>query len=82
MIKTEFGMKVRVKFSKTGRFGSLVEAWQEFRNVTEVHYGYLSPVSPTRIAFESDIHETGCTYDISDLAEIGITQETEKVEKF
>jgi hypothetical protein len=55
--------------------------WQEFRNVTEVHYGYKS-YSKTRIAFESDIHQTGCTWDFNQIEEFEVTPETEKAESF
>lgn len=53
------------------------------RNVTEIHYRYRS-FSPDddSIAFESDIHSTGCTYKISDIEEFETSLETEIAEEF
>jgi len=40
-------------------------------NITEIHYRFPARCygDPERIAFESDIDGTGCTYDIADIAE-------------
>lgn len=76
----QFGMRVKIKFQPWLFLEARCDG-QEYRNVTEIHYGYQSPL-PNRIAFESDIHQTGCTWSLSDLAEIEITQEIEKAETF
>lgn len=53
------------------------------RNVTEIHYRYPSTYQgDARIAFESDIHSTGCTYKISDIEEFETSLETEIAEEF
>ena len=59
-----------------------------FRNVTEIHYNYRRryshPLKGDRvmIAFESDIHETGCTYEIGWIDEFETQLETEIAEAF
>lgn len=42
-----------------------------FHNVTEIHYCYPSPLKELgmQIAFESDIHGTGCTRQVAHVAE-------------
>lgn len=53
------------------------------RNVTEIHYRYPSSYQgDARIAFESDIHSTGCTYKVSDIEEFETSLETEIAEEF
>jgi hypothetical protein len=54
------GMFVRGTFENLGR--------QRLRNVTEVHYNYPSYGWPyrDRVAFESDIHQTGVTYPVGE----------------
>ena len=70
------GMKVTVK----------IGSWaipQVLRNVTEIHYRYPSSYAgEARVAFESDIHQTGCTYKISDIEEFETSLETEIAEEF
>lgn len=70
------GMKVTVK----------IGSWaipQVLRNVTEIHYRYPSSYAgEARVAFESDIHQTGCTYKISDIEEFETALETEIAEEF
>lgn len=50
-------------------------------NVTEVHHLYETPIGK-RIAFESDIHMTGCTYDVKELDEVIIEPAQEKHKEF
>jgi hypothetical protein len=65
------GMRVEVTF----RHGTK----ETFRNVTEIHYGYKSPIKITmpQIAFESNIHGTGTTYYLDTITEFVVTPETE-----
>ena len=64
-----FGFRVRVQF----KMGSVFRGASEtLRNVTEIHMGYR----PGRIAFESDIHGTGHTYNVADIAEYEALPET------
>ena len=71
-----FGMQVKISFG----------VWAiptVLRNVTEIHYNYPSFFpADARIAFESDIHSTGCTYNLSDIEEFETSLETEIAEEF
>ena len=72
------GIDVQVKFSQDGAFHG---AETTFHNITKIHYGYESLLGVgTRIAFESDVHGTGNTYDISDIAEFESKPATKKSE--
>lgn len=52
------------------------------RNITEIHYRYPSVIKESMsVAFESDIHYTGCTYYISDIKEFHTELETERQEE-
>ena len=53
-----FGMKVKLELVVGGDVHHT-----ELRNVTEVHYRYPGG-DPDRVAFETDIHGTGITYDV------------------
>lgn len=74
-----YGMKVTSKHSNGTE--------QVFRNVTEIHYRYPSDEGK-KVAFESDIHGTGCTYHLhwknSPLAvvEFEVTPETVLANEF
>ena len=68
------GMRVTIRYSDSGNTGTL-------NNVTEVHYGYES-WREGNIAFESDIHGTGITYNISDIAEFECVPATEIEDEF
>lgn len=70
-MNTNFGNKVTVKFQNPER--TVV-----FRNVTEIHFNFPSALKDKRIAFESDIHRTGCTYAFEDVLEFETALETEK----
>jgi len=70
-----FGIKVRVVLKDPELPETII------RNVTEIHYGYDSPL-PNRIAFESDIHHTGCTYDFDEIKEFETSLEEEKAKEF
>ena len=87
--ENEFGFDVTAIFDRDGRyclhngenaFGiGLVE---HYHNCTEVHHLYptFGNTGHKRIAFESDIHGTGFTYDIDDLEEVIIELSYEKTE--
>ncbi len=51
-------------------FGEVV-----IENVTEIHYCYPSPMGK-RIAFESDIDGTGCTYPVEDVIEFEAAEQS------
>jgi len=64
---TTLGMDVRMRFRPESIYGA---ESQTLHNVTEIHYGYPSYVGePVRVAFESDVHSCGFTYDAIDIAE-------------
>ncbi len=76
------GMQVRVVWSDKC-------PWHEekpervFRNVTEIHWCYYSVRAHSRkVAFESDVHATGSTYDLDWIAEFEATVETEEAPEF
>lgn len=75
--EAQLGMKVGIRFREGSLFGP---SSLELRNVTEIHYSY--PPEGTRIAFESDIHTTGFTCFVTDIAEFEATLETEKATAF
>lgn len=54
------GMDVRLLHRKAG--------WMDLHNITEVHFGYR----PGHVAFESDVHGTGATYEVADTAEFKV----------
>lgn len=68
------GMCVRIKFSATSPFGSARPT--TLHNITEIHYNYPDGRLRRRVAFESDIHGTGVTYDIQEVAEFEAIIET------
>ena len=76
---SDYGMRVKLQFSADGAFGNEVEV---LRNVTEVHYGYASIFDENRVAIESDIHQTGNTYALNDIAEFEVFPEIEPAESF
>lgn len=65
-----FGFKVEVRFTNECVMLGQVET---YRNVTEIHWNYREGM----VAFESDIHGTGITYDTKDIAEFEATVETD-----
>jgi len=71
-----FGIKVNIKFVEN----SLYEKTEILRNITEIHYNYSNGLydGDNRIAFESDIHSSGCTYSIKDILEFETSLETNK----
>ena len=81
-------MKVKVRFTEGSQLRraaaervSPTQKWDEtFRNITEVHYLYPSVIDHKRVAFESDIHRTGFTYSVVNIAEMEVTPETEKAD--
>ena len=77
--RVEITFTEKYKFKTDKRRGENIK--ETLRNITEIHYNYKSIVGE-RIAFESDIHQTGITYPIKDIKEFEATLEDEKAEKF
>ena len=71
-----YGMKVTIDFG----------VWAiptVLRNVTEIHFNYPSSYpADMRIAFESDIHSTGYTCNVTDIESFETSLETEIAEEF
>ena len=74
----QYGMNVKINFTKQSIFRGEKTT---LHNVTEVHYNYLS-LDKDRVAFESDIQGTGCTYHIADIAEFEVAPATKKHNAF
>lgn len=72
--ESENGFKVHVTYSKTFYGFKQGVKTETFYNVTEVHHKYPDVIHDegVKIAFESDVHSTGCTRNISDIKEIVI----------
>ena len=73
------GNKVTVQFSEIA--GPSPCEKQVYRNVTEVHWNYPTPMGE-RVAFESDIHGTGITWACDWIAEFEVVPEIEIADKF
>jgi hypothetical protein len=82
----ENGFKVTVKY-KEDSWMSKHEGRQVvdvFNNCTEVHYMYDTVIRKyeKRIAFESDIHQTGCTRSVDDIEIVIVELATNRVLAF
>lgn len=79
-----WGMRVRIRWSAAApvTFPTLHGLWTERRNVTEIHWRYPGAPTPTRVAFESDIHCTRDTIPVEWIAEFEATVETERAPDF
>ena len=78
-----YGMKVTIKFCN-GHYGNKTEI---LRNVTEIHYCYekstiIIESTGQRIAFESDIQATGCTFPKDNIKEFETSLEETIAEDF
>jgi hypothetical protein len=68
----EFGFIAKVIFKQ--------DSWYEYKevfytNLTEVHFRYNDVIhNRSRVAFESDIHRTGCTKELDDIESIEVTK--------
>lgn len=73
------GILVKVRFNDDS---VMLGANVTYHNVTEIHYLYPSPLGQHRVAFESDIHSTGVTWELDQIAEFEAFPETELAEAF
>ena len=71
------GMKVKVQFT-VEMIARGVNPSATYRNVTEIHYQYREGM----VAFESDIHVTGITWQLAAIREFEVTVEKEEAEAF
>lgn len=71
----QFGFRVKITLYLR-ESGGIDTAW--LHNVTEIHWNYR----PGRVAFESDVHGTGITYDTQDIAEFEATLESDVAREF
>ena len=75
-----FGFIVKIKFKEDSPFRG---AKEEYKNVTEVHYGYKSAGDHRdRVAFESDIHSTGLTHKIEYIEVFEVLPASKKYNSF
>ena len=79
-MEESMGNKVTVQFSEIA--GRYKLETQVYRNVTEVHWNYRPDLSFQRVAFESDVHGTGVTWQCNRIAEFEVVPETEIAETF
>ncbi len=77
-----FGFKVKIKYTENSAYARNETESDIYRNVTEIHYCYPSSVNFKSVAFESDIHGTGCTIPLDDIKEFEATTEKAKAKKF
>lgn len=76
-----FGCKVELKLRWQNDMRQVEYLDITYRNVTEIHYNYPDGLWPS-VAFESDIHGTGCTWPIECLISFETRLESEKAESF
>jgi len=72
------GMKVMISYKEREGYWKI----GILNNVTEIHYNYTSVLSGLQIAFESDIHETGCTKNVADIDNFEAIIQNEKADEF
>ncbi|HWY34087.1 MAG TPA: hypothetical protein VNX68_05530 [Nitrosopumilaceae archaeon] len=80
----KFGLNVTVTYKKDS-WMSKHEGHQVvdfYNNCTEVHNLYSDAITKNRIAFESDIHSTGCNRDIEDIESVNIQVANKKEATF
>ena len=73
------GMRVVISYNPLMKDDWEIEI---LNNVTEIHYNYTSVLSGLQIAFESDIHETGCTKNVADIDNFEAIIQNEKADEF
>jgi len=76
MTSINYGNKVTIIFTKDSNYKENIT----LRNVTEIHYNYSS--HENRVAFESDIHYAGATYNVKHIKEFETRLETSKAKTF
>jgi hypothetical protein len=74
------GVRVKITWSEKSPFPKVGVMSQEYRNVTEIHYRF--PPFRETVAFESDIHNTGCCIPIYFIEEFETTPEEERAASF
>lgn len=55
---------------------------EHLNNVTEFHWRYKRDVDGYRVAFESDIHSTGLTYNCERILSVTLTKADKQAERF
>lgn len=63
------GFKVRVRFAEGSPYHRHGDSETVIENVTEIHWRYPTAMPTPRVAFESDIDNTGYTYEVAHIAE-------------
>lgn len=83
--ENEFGFKVTVTYKKDSWMSKHKghQVVSVFNNCAEVHYLYETiPEDEQRIAFESDIHGTGCTRNVDHIESVVIELASQEEENF
>jgi len=70
----DFGYTVVIKFTNGKK--------ETYNNATEVHWRYQSLKNEFRVAIESNIHSTGCTYVCEDVLSVDISFAAELEDNF
>ena len=68
-IITPKGFNVKIKYTKNSAYYRAGTKTDTHHNVTEIHYNFKSALPLKQVAFESDIHGTGCTIPIDEIEE-------------
>jgi len=76
-----YGVKVWIKYNEKFPFKNKEDI---LRNVTEIHYNFkpIDEFSGKRIAFESDIHQTGLVRKVEQIDEFETSLEFRKEKEF
>lgn len=86
LTENEHGFKVTVTYKRDSWMSvrSGKQVIDVFNNCTEVHHMYdtIIRLDDKRIAFESDIHKTGCTRSVDDIECVNIESALSKEDEF
>lgn len=77
-----YGMNVKIKFTKKSAYYCSGTKGLLLNNITEIYYNFKSALLVKQIAFESDIHGTGETYFFDEIKEYEAKLATKKNDNF
>lgn len=81
---SKFGFNAIVTYKKDSWMSKAEkkELVETYHNLTEIHHLFSSHFEDKQIAFESDIHSTGCTRKISEIEIVDIHIATKKEKNY